>query len=525
MKKRIPFLLFIVTILIAGFGLVPQAQAYYDLFDQKLRIDGFYKEYIYIRTHIPSGESKFHGSNMDEMLSSFYIEGLWKIKDCPEEQINFFGALGYKYEKAPYFDTKLNYAIPSRERTTYQHPTNEKDIISEAYTDYIRGPWEIRTGKQIVVWGETDIQRTVDIVNPLDLRYGSPGVNSWSEMKKGIWMIRGFYQSQLPGNLLFEGIYNPGYFETIRLPVEGTHWGPSPDKTNPVTGQPSGIYDWVVTKKWKDDKPPKWAIENWELGFRLRGFTYNVDWTLIYYNSRSDGPVVTSPENLTIYSQAWFDAAFRSKDTGEPINNITKINDPGVKVYDFKRYQLFGGTMQTAIDALHGSIWRLEWYYEYGAAYNKGTNASTSAIYDMVRRDSFGFGLNYQDKFNIPYITRYWFNNQYFQVSLTAFYEKILNNSRDLVVDASRNHRLYASHASNVAWNLMQFWSNNQYAIVITGSWAPEINKGFIAPMFSYIPGQKWRFEGGPLIYWSGYSKNRGYYDKDSILIRLRYEF
>ncbi len=206
--------------------------------------------------------------------------------------------------------------------------------------------------------------------------------------------------------------------------------------------------------------------------------------------------------------------------------SIHIVKDPGVKVYDTKRYQLFGGTMQTAIDALHGSIWRLEYFYEKGLYYNKGTNASTSAIYGHpVKRDTFGFGLNYQDKFNIPYITRYWFQNNFFQVSLTAFYEKILNNSRDLIVDGSRNHRLYHSHASSIAWNLMQFWNNNQYAIVITGNWAPEINKGFITPMFSYIPGQRWRFEGGPVIYWSGYSKNRGYYDKDSILIRIRYEF
>ncbi len=57
MKKRVPFLLFIITILIAGFGLVPRAQAFIDLMDGKLRVDGFYKEYMFIRTHIPSNES------------------------------------------------------------------------------------------------------------------------------------------------------------------------------------------------------------------------------------------------------------------------------------------------------------------------------------------------------------------------------------------------------------------------------------------------------------------------------------
>ena len=530
MKKRIPFLLCIITILISGFGFIPRAQAFIDLMDGKLRVDGFYKEYMFIRTHIPSGESQYHNTNLDQALSSFLVEGLWKIKEDSCQTLSFFGGLRYWYEKASYFDTRLNYAIPSHEASRYQHPVNEKDIITEAYTDYIRGPWNIRIGKQIVVWGETDIRRTVDVVNPLDLRYGSPGVFSWSELKNGIWMIRGFYQSQLPGNLLFEFIYNPGYYQGIRLPVEGTQWGPSPAKTNPVTGQPSGIYNWTVTKKFKNDAPPKWAIDNWELGFRLRGFSYNIDWTLIYYNSLSDGPVVADAAALSNYSNAWFAAAFRSRDTGQPINQI--IKDPGGKVYDYKRYQLFGGTMQTAIDALHGSIWRLEYFYEKGLNYNKGglnpttgDRASNTAIYDVVKRDTFGLGLNYADKFNIPYITKNLFNNQYFQVSLTAFYEKILNNSRDLIVDASREHRLYSSHSSSVAWNIMQFWHNNQYAFVFVGSWAPEINKGFFNPSLAYIPGQHWRFEGGPVVYWSGYSKLRGYYDKDSILIRIRYEF
>ena len=71
---------------------------------------------------------------------------------------------------------------------------------------------------------------------------------------------------------------------------------------------------------------------------------------------------------------------------------------------------------------LHDSIWRLEWFYEYGLSYNKGgldaqtgQRASTSAIYDKVTRDTYGFGLNYQDNFDIPYITRHWFQNNYFQ--------------------------------------------------------------------------------------------------------------
>ena len=60
-----------------------------------------------------------------------------------------------------------------------------------------------------MVWGETDIKRTVDIINPIDVRLGSPGVDAWEEIKLGLFMLRGTYQSQLPGNLLFETALHP----------------------------------------------------------------------------------------------------------------------------------------------------------------------------------------------------------------------------------------------------------------------------------------------------------------------------
>jgi hypothetical protein len=152
-----------------------------------------------------------------------------------------------------------------------------------------------------------------------------------------------------------------------------------------------------------------------------------------------------------------------------------------------------------------------------------GTTQGT--IYDKVKRDTFGMGINYADKFNIPYITKHWFSNQYFQVSLTGFYEKIFNYSDDLVVEGSRGHRFGASHSTNLSWNLMQQWNNVIWTFVFTGNWNPEIKKGFIAPMIAYGPGNHWRFEGGPVFYCGSYKPNRGNYTKDSILIRIRYEF
>ena len=212
------------------------------------------------------------------------------------------------------------------------------------------------------------------------------------------------------------------------------------------------------------------------VGFRLRGFSYNIDWTLVYVNQMSPAPVAI-PGAIDQYALKYVIPGLRSQmDTNEFIKP-----DPyyGPRPYQWKRYQLFGGTAQTIIDKLHGSVWRVEYFYEYNAPYNESTTATTQGtIYDQVKRDTFGMGINYSDKFDIPYITKNWFQNQYFQVSLTGFYEKIFNYNNNLIVEGSRGHRYGSSHSTTISWNLMQQWDNLIWTFVFTGSWDPEIKKG-----------------------------------------------
>ncbi len=98
--------------------------------------------------------------------------------------------------------------MTSRARHRYQGPYERADDwINEMYADTYSGPWNIRMGKQIVFWSEVEMVRTIDRINPLDLRYTTPGIDPWDEMKLGLWMLRVFYTSDLPGQLVFEGIW------------------------------------------------------------------------------------------------------------------------------------------------------------------------------------------------------------------------------------------------------------------------------------------------------------------------------
>jgi hypothetical protein len=281
-------------------------------------------------------------------------------------------------------------------RGTYAHP-HDAEYIKEAYLDISSGSLRTLIGKQIVVWGETDIVRTADVVNPLDLRYSLPGIDTWDEIKIGLWMIRGFYNTGLPGDLLIEGLFVPGDFQYMRLPYEGTHWGASPAETSPSPGNVFGYSHWVLEKMNRD--APKWNLhKNYEFGLRLRGYTLDIDWTAFYFNTLSD-IATQNPDRSLQFSLAYVRGALPSLLTGAP----STPQFPSYDVYRYKRYQVVGGSAQTVAERLWGSVWRLEWFYEIGQHYNKAQDGQVGApAYDEVKRDSCGAGLNYADKFSLP---------------------------------------------------------------------------------------------------------------------------
>ena len=114
-----------------------------DLMNGDLRVDGFVKNYTYIRTHIPRAEGQFHNTPVDEIFTSALVNVLYKVKEDQCQTFNLFGAFKYYYDMAPTTDYQLRSAIPSSQRSWYQKPKDE-DIIAEAYADYIRGPFNIK---------------------------------------------------------------------------------------------------------------------------------------------------------------------------------------------------------------------------------------------------------------------------------------------------------------------------------------------------------------------------------------------
>jgi len=519
MKKKALILLFALCgVFLALQGNVQNAEARIWLMDDKLQLTGYFKETMFIRTHIPRNEKMFHDSNVDMARTSFLIEGLYNLYEGEETNINLFGGFRYWYAKMPDLDEEFKEAIPHRMYSEYEHPRDD-ELFTELYVDFVRGPLQLRLGKQIVVWGETNLKRTADVINPIDLRHGSPGTEDWENIKIGLYMLRGWYQTDLPGQLLFEFLFIPGDFEVTHVPIEGTHYGPGADTVSFNPGKGYGIYHWVQNKARHD--APGWNLSNYEYGIRLRGYTWNIDWTVFYFNTISDVGVVDDIDRYNDFSLLYVSSAITSIATGSRINPRV----PDYKVFDYKRYEVIGGTMQTIVDRLHGCELRLEWFYEIGNAYNKGEGSSTSSIYETTERDAVGFGMTWADRFTIPWFTHKFCDDKKMSLSFTVFYEKILNYDRDVIImESGRGHRTGDSHASTFAWSLSQFFFHSKVMFMFTGSYIPH-GKYFLCPILAYAPGDHWRIEAALPIYGYGSDSNKGMHDKDSVLIRLRYEF
>ena len=97
-------------------------------------------------------------------------------------------------ELRPVFDSK-----GVNDDYTWHKNYTQNDYLRELYADTTLGDWDLRVGKQQVVWGTADGIKLLDIINPTD--YRELNQNAVEDARIPIWMVNAEHTFDNGGNL------------------------------------------------------------------------------------------------------------------------------------------------------------------------------------------------------------------------------------------------------------------------------------------------------------------------------------
>jgi len=175
----------------------------------------------------------------------------------------------------------------------------------ECYVDLSRGPLFFRFGKQNLSWGETDMFRLLDSINPLDNTFGGP-FEDLDDRRIPLWMLRGSYNF---GNLgpvksfALDAFWVPGSWDARVAP-----WAP---RGTAYSAPLSADLNRFLRFKY-----PATVMDSSRRGFRLQGMVGSMNLAVGHYRTFLDLPAliaVIEPAGiplLTSLDQMAFEASW-----------------------------------------------------------------------------------------------------------------------------------------------------------------------------------------------------------------------
>jgi hypothetical protein len=507
--------------------------------DKKLRVKGSVYEFAIYQTKVKEDEKQFRDTKFALMKAKVTLELLYKAVESDNLDINLFGFFRWWHDSVMDFDEERHDSMTRRSRHLYQGPFyDQDDWVNELYVDIYKGPWNIRLGKQIVFWSEVEMVRTIDRINPLDLRYTSPGVDPWDEMKLGLWMMRGFYNSDLPGQIVFEWIWIPGDFEGVRTPREGSPMGSGPAPPDPKDRNRPYGQGGAINAMWRSAQP-SFNIRNSTFALRLRGNSevelfgefLNLDWTVSWYHGMNTTPV---PNRKDIGKPS--DLNFNTDTINGYLNQVAvgrlgsqQLPNHPRGAWEYKYFDAVGVSVQTFIPKLRGVV-RGEISYEIGVPQIKAFHdrvddkpSYAKLMTGTTERDQVNIGVTYDVPIMADWLQGRWGSGGVFDTSFGCFLQERLGN-----VSRIRSTFAYQDR-SQLNFTVMSrgHLFHNSVTPVFRALYNTR-NFGYMALTIAYTPGRHMRYETGYMYF---YAENEWDFNqanaenKDFLYLKIGYEF
>jgi hypothetical protein len=218
------------------------------------------------------------------------------------------------------------------------------------------GNWNVQIGEQELVWGESDLFRMADVINPIDLswHYLWPNLDG-DGYRIPLRMIVVDYNTGW-NNLVAEVVVIPEHFEPTKLAPEGANFFP------PALLLPGGYN--VANKLIKDGyEDSDW--DNTEAGLRLKATIGGADASIFYFHTRSDLAAFNfNPSTLALEAK-------------------------------FEKYDVVGATLNY-YEPLTQTIFRFETAYNFDNPYTAFVNHPLfGPVPQVVKKDTFAYMIGF----------------------------------------------------------------------------------------------------------------------------------
>jgi hypothetical protein len=216
-----------------------------------------------------------------------------------------------------------------------------------AYLDFEKGPFFLRVGRQVLAWGETDVFRLLDNINPLDDSFGGFFI-ALDERRVPIAMVRGSWQLGSRGP--FQDAYIEGFV------AQGNRVATNPGIPPGSPWEPGGLGYPNQALRQIVDTPDATAVRGGaRLVFTAKDITFNV----AHYYTYLDVPGIQ----------------FRLPGMKNG-SNTAGFDNPILAFQRFPRVQISGASMTFPITSLY-SIVRSEVAYFRGEPMNRQGKGSS----------------------------------------------------------------------------------------------------------------------------------------------------
>ena len=272
-------------IMVALFGVVilacfsGRANAY-SFMEDRLRIHGYVENQTAWRLQDGVNEA----GKLSRCRSIIQLE----IAADLSETVKFNTILRGHYDAAWDLQDSINQA--PKDWSSVPNGTGMKESF-EAREWHIRSYWDnfmIKAGRQQIVWGESDLLRMSDIINPLDLSWRI-NLQSWEDIRIPVRAIDAIYE--FPGKYAFsiEGVVVPEDFRANKVAPPGANWDPM---WNNPQGIPGMQLMWTAMERDLSDVRDD-GLSNVQGGLRGRAKFGDWDTSLFYYYSMAQNGVAT----------------------------------------------------------------------------------------------------------------------------------------------------------------------------------------------------------------------------------------